>query len=510
LLGTAEWLTGEPGSAADHLREATEGTTDPLLRAERAVALARAIFYTGQVPMAVEALERAAADTEGASGESIDRLEAEICSIGLLSPLTVDRALARIGASGIPEGNSVGELLKLTNHASREWMMGTADRTAEFGTAALAGDRLAASEGPDSVAVMQAVWVLGFADRQDRAVEATTPLVEQATKRGSIFGYTTWRGILGLVAITRGDMISAEAEARAALELSDVPAFSRVAVYAFLALALVERGALEEAEVAVTESGCGPFLPPMVQMNMAFYARGKLRLAQGRPEEALTDFQELGERNRLCRVAAPGFAFAWRCGAVEANRLLGDIESARRLAEDQLIEARRWDTPAAIGVAMHAAATVAEEDQTLPMLGEAVEFLADSPDRLGHARALVDLGAAMRRAGRRTQAREPLREGLEMARRCGATVLVERAHEELVTAGARPRRLMFSGLESLTAAERRVARRAADGRANREIAQELFVTTKTVENHLSRVYSKLDISGRDELTPALEGAEATE
>jgi DNA-binding CsgD family transcriptional regulator len=116
----------------------------------------------------------------------------------------------------------------------------------------------------------------------------------------------------------------------------------------------------------------------------------------------------------------------------------------------------------------------------------------------------------MRRAGHRTQAREPLREGLEMARRCGATVLVERAHEELVTAGARPRRLMFSGLESLTAAERRVARRAADGRANREIAQELFVTTKTVENHLSRVYSKLDISGRDELTPALEGAEATE
>jgi DNA-binding CsgD family transcriptional regulator len=137
-------------------------------------------------------------------------------------------------------------------------------------------------------------------------------------------------------------------------------------------------------------------------------------------------------------------------------------------------------------------------------LHDAVAILAPSPARLEHARALVDLGSALRRAGSRREAREPLREGLEVARRCGAAALVEAAHEELVTAGARPRRLQFSGVESLTASERRVAEMAASGQSNREIAQALFVTVRTVENHLSRTYRKLDIGSREELPEALQ------
>jgi DNA-binding CsgD family transcriptional regulator len=98
-----------------------------------------------------------------------------------------------------------------------------------------------------------------------------------------------------------------------------------------------------------------------------------------------------------------------------------------------------------------------------------------------------------------------LRDGLELARRCGALALVERAHDELRVAGARPRRLMFSGPDALTPSERRVAELAAEGRASREIAQALFVTAKTVDNHLGRIYTKLGISSRGELAAALRG-----
>ncbi|HST38631.1 MAG TPA: helix-turn-helix transcriptional regulator, partial [Conexibacter sp.] len=91
------------------------------------------------------------------------------------------------------------------------------------------------------------------------------------------------------------------------------------------------------------------------------------------------------------------------------------------------------------------------------------------------------------------------------AQTAGAPPLLRRAHEELQTAGARPRRLRFSGAEDLTAAERRVAELAGNGRSNREIAQELFVTPKTVENHLGRIYMKLGIHSRRELAGALAG-----
>ncbi len=136
-------------------------------------------------------------------------------------------------------------------------------------------------------------------------------------------------------------------------------------------------------------------------------------------------------------------------------------------------------------------------------LGRAVELLAASPARLEHARALADLGAAQRRANRPAEARETLRSALDMARRCGATALAERAHGELLATGARPRRIYLRGVDSLTASERRVAAMAAEGWSNPEIAQALFVTRKTVETHLGHVYTKLGIGSRGELAPAL-------
>ena len=107
--------------------------------------------------------------------------------------------------------------------------------------------------------------------------------------------------------------------------------------------------------------------------------------------------------------------------------------------------------------------------------------------------------------------REALRVALDLAHRCGAIALTERTRTELLAAGGRPRRLVLSGLDSLTPSERRIARLAADGVSNREIAQNLFVTARTVEGHLTHAYQKLAITSREQLPAALAppDAEAT-
>ena len=134
---------------------------------------------------------------------------------------------------------------------------------------------------------------------------------------------------------------------------------------------------------------------------------------------------------------------------------------------------------------------------------EAAAAVADSPARYERARSLTEYGAALRRAGHRTQARAPLREALELADACGARRTAARAREELLATGARPRRIALSGADALTPSERRVARLAVDGLSNREIAQALFVTVRTVEGHLTQSYMKLDIAGREQLAAAL-------
>ena len=138
------------------------------------------------------------------------------------------------------------------------------------------------------------------------------------------------------------------------------------------------------------------------------------------------------------------------------------------------------------------------------MLEESATVLGESPAVLERAASLVEWGAALRRAGQRSQARRVLSQGLDGAARCGAQPLAARAREELRVAGARPRRDWSVGVEALTPSELRIVRLARDGRTNRQIAQELYVSIKTVEGHLARAYGKLGIASREELDRVLD------
>ena len=168
----------------------------------------------------------------------------------------------------------------------------------------------------------------------------------------------------------------------------------------------------------------------------------------------------------------------------------------------------RFDTPRALGVALRATGLAAGGRRGEALLREAVAVLAGADARVEHIRAQTDLGAHLRRANRRAEAREHLRAALDAAHHAGAGALAARAETELRATGARPRRVVLSGLDSLTASERRVAELARDGMTNREIAQSLFVTARTVEGHLTQVFRKLDLSARDELAGALAPAGA--
>ena len=175
------------------------------------------------------------------------------------------------------------------------------------------------------------------------------------------------------------------------------------------------------------------------------------------------------------------------------------------MVQDELADARRFDIPDAEGTALRTLGLVTGGTEGLEALRASVAALEHAEGRLEHARSVLELGAALRRAGERGEARDVLREALDATTRVGASALADRAHEELVTAGARPRRdrRLLSGRESLTASEDRVAALAGEGLTNREIAQRLFVSVKAVQWHLRNVYRKLDIASRAELQEAL-------
>jgi DNA-binding CsgD family transcriptional regulator len=272
-----------------------------------------------------------------------------------------------------------------------------------------------------------------------------------------------------------------------------------------MTLAQIDRGELAEAERLLAAcAGDGAEQDRYFTYNWAIFARARLARAAGEDERALDDLLECGRRQ--VAIPAPNPAvLPWRSEAALAAHALGRAAEARELVEEELRLARAFGAPRAIGIALRTAGLLRAGRAAIGLLGEAADVLARSPSRLEHARTLVELGVAQHRAGERSLARATLREGLDAAHHCGAGALATRAHAELVATGARPRRPAVRGADALTPSELRVSELAARGLTNREIAQALFVSAKTVEFHLRNAYAKLRIGSRRELAGALRG-----
>jgi DNA-binding CsgD family transcriptional regulator len=264
---------------------------------------------------------------------------------------------------------------------------------------------------------------------------------------------------------------------------------------------LVDAGALDEADRQLSELGLDVGRLPGLGAATTFL-RGRMALhsARRRHDQALADADDLIERLERRNHRAPGplgeAALVWFAA--------GDAERARHAAERELERAQRWDAPSALGIAQLQLGQVTRDEAAL---ARATDVLEGTPCRLELARALLALGAARRRDGRRAEAREPLRRSLDLAARCGAEAVAATARTELAACGARPRRSLLTGRDSLTASERRVAELVADGLSNPEVARALVVSRSTVESHLRATFRKLDLSSRDQLAAALRSSD---
>jgi DNA-binding CsgD family transcriptional regulator len=323
----------------------------------------------------------------------------------------------------------------------------------------------------------------------------------EAHMRGSIFAFATTKLFRAQAFLFRGDLAEAEADSDEALQAGRAWGLQQLEAYRFvLAEALMEQGKLAEAATALEPVGRGESMPEDLATYVLGPSRARLRMLRGDVAGGLEELLDAAQRLERMGGLHRG---PWRPDAALALLQLGEREQARRLAQDELELARAWGAPRALGRALRIAGLVEAGASGLTLLEDAVEVLADSPAKLEHAKTRTELGAALRRRNRRSDARQQLRRAVELATICGAAQLAERAENELLATGARPRRIALSGVDSLTPSERRVAEMAAEGPTNREIAQALFVTPKTVEMHLSRAYRKLGINSRSQLSAAL-------
>ena len=494
-LAMAE-IDSSGADAAAHLEAAMEGLEDPAERAAAAHAFARTLLFTGEP----ERGARVALDMAALLPEE-DPMKLGNLAVGLLAPYfgadvpEAAETLSRFRA--LPAGSGPGEKM-IAASSSFDWMMREpVDRQgcSDLAWFAIADDEI--FELDNGLLWVGASQVLTYADRPE-TLDVYDRALSYAHRSGSLFHAIAVHLFLGIELVGRGDLQRAEELARE--NFSGTVLWSSNVLHAHVGLtvwALVEQGRLEEARALIDEYG----RPDPSQEGIPVWSRSQveLLLAERRPEDALeaVDFM----RDRFPWIDNPSF-LPWRGWRAQALDMLGRTEEALAAFSADVEAAERWGAPSAVGRSLRLLGT-AQRDAGGETLERAIEILAESKARLELGRALAARGSLMRRSRRTTESRDPLLRAYELAEACGAEGLAADLRTELRASGARPRSSALSGPASLTASERRVADLAAGGQTNKEIAQALYVTPKTVEVHLSNAYRKLEIGSRRELSSVL-------
>jgi DNA-binding CsgD family transcriptional regulator len=553
-LGQAELLMRDP-AALGHLREAIAVGADPAERVRLRWMLSDALLFGGDWDAALAELRGALAElaergadvelwsdahpngtaAKGARGNGAPRdvaqQEAALRDVALrlegrlLTLGTLDARAARDGAPAAGGAAVEERTERLRRHAERAGELDgvrplrlnlalllavrarSPAEVAELVRRGFDGGRFLEREGSDAIEAVHGAFALVLVDDLEGALAHTDAMLADAARRGSVLGFLAGASFRALANLRRGALVEAEADAAPALELAMEQGLTFTIPFtaAYLALTLLERGQAAQAVELLAPIPLDGELAGTPAGITLLEARGRVHRALGDLPRALADLRACGEACAAIGVLNPNIV-AWRSElalALRAQSPERNIEQAYALASEELALAERAGVARGIGVAQRARALLADGAEREALLVEAVATLEQTPARLELARALADLGAHLRRDGQRTRAREPLGRALQIAHEARAEPLATQAREELLAAGARPRRPWSTGVDALTPSELRVARLAADGASNQEIAQALFVTTQTVKGHLSGVYRKLGVGGRGELADAL-------
>jgi DNA-binding CsgD family transcriptional regulator/tetratricopeptide (TPR) repeat protein len=497
-LGRVETMQA-PASAVGLLIEALQLTKDEAERATIALALAAALALCGRFADAVGTLEAAIRETGDENSDLVTSLQAALLNAARWDLAT--RPVTRPLLDQIRARAAAGEELDPQLHANLAIELAAAGRDR---ARAVWHAREALGATPQlmsvaSAALPETITVLLVADLASEARQWAHTWLQLAQQRGWPLSAAVAATVAVMIALYGGEVSDAVAygpEATAGGRDEWVSMFG----VAFLVPSMIERGDVDGALALLRSRDLTGELGATWPFNPVRHARGLLHAAVGDHAAALRDQLTAGDLAERWGIHNPAM-MSWRSAAAISLAVLGDREEARRLCAEEIDLARRWGASRAVGVALRAAGVV--EGGNIDQLSEAVTVLRGAPAPLELARALIDLGAAHRRAAARTRAREVLYEALDLAHSTGGIGLATLARQELVVAGGRPRRDAIRGRDALTPSELRIALLAAEGKTNRQIAQALFVTQRTVENHLTSAYGKLDIRSRPGLRAAL-------
>jgi len=510
-LGRAEKVVGDP-AAAEHLRESLRLTSDPALRAAVVPDLAELMIFGGQWGAGTALLREALAelaDRDVSSGESapavVARLQSWWAGLSAYDPSLVgevDQRLAELRSAARGPDVASRKLAGLLAGVLA-WRGEPEATVLALLDHALDHDRLLARVDTDPLMAAQALFAPVMLDQLGRAEELADQLLDQSRSRGSAIGLVIAGCMHAAVRARRGELVDTETDVRSVIEIAVEYGitFGIPSALWYGADALIERPGLADIAALTDVAALPPDFARTASGALLREAGGRLALAAGDLGTARAELKAAAGIYEALHLVNPG-ASCWR-SALALAVAAEDPAEARQLATSELEDARRAGLPRPASIALRARGMLEGGERGLRDLREAAELAAKADARLEHARSLVELGAALRRANQRTAAREPLRTGLDLAHRCGAARLAQQARDELLATGARPRRGALTGLEALTVSERRVAELAAAGMSNPEIAQALFVTLNTVEGHLRHAYQKLSISSRGQLPAAL-------
>ncbi len=491
-LAELELETGDHGSAGAHASGARQLSPVREVRLSALLVSAQAVAAAGAWTDAVALLE-SESDPAG-DGDPGPALAAVAAAI----------TLRACGDAGSDDTTVDFETLAGRNGAERAIL-------------AASGSRLALTGGATATQVRE-ICGRALSDHSDPLGAGITEMAEYFARRTGIvvdgsdlvLGHEDGPGPAGelvasalqaQLALARGDLPAAETGAHATLSLLDgLPATAlrrriRSDLLTGLVVTQLERAQPGEAEDAMARLAEARDTPAVIV--------GCLRVALSLERSDFAEATAAAVKLENEPIGVAPAVGSWRAWAARAHHAAGHRDRALALATAHLEHARAWGAPWLLGNALLVRGVVDPGERRLALIEQAVAVLEPTSAQLELARACIELGAALRRARRRDQARVQLVRGADLAHRCGATALSARARAELVAVGARPRRAAFSGVGSLTVSELRVAHLAARGMTNREIAQKLVVSAKTVSGQLTAVYRKLDVHDRAALAVAM-------
>jgi len=495
-LARAEAASGDPNALA-HLDEALQAVPDARDRAVTRHELSQLLHLRGDFAGAVRVAETALAEVPGHDPVR-ERLDAGwLLAAGMLpetyeQSLEVTRALTRAAVDGRRPGHPV-LLAIVALH-----LLCTGD---EPGLATdLAEESLHGSFDVNGAGPGYALSVLAWTGQLSRLSDAVDRVDTAAAAQHSLLGGALAAHWRGRGRLDGGDLAGARDQVRRAQVAEELGwQVYRPLTAALLADILLESGDIEGAVAATRVTGDDAYDPILRQ------ARGRVALVRGDFDTALDEFTVTGQVLQDMWRIDGSIVVPWRSGIALAVRGLGDTDRALAESTTAVETARSTGIPIVLARALRTHGLIVGGEAGVDLLREASEVAATTESVLEQVRTDVEWGAALRRIGARSDARTVLAGARERAESAGLTVLAHRAVEEQRASGARPRRVSLTGPDSLTPSELRIARLAAAGSTNREIAAQLYLSPKTVGWHLSSVFRKLGVSDRKDLFGVIDG-----